>query len=356
MISTVLTINTDALCQRAAQPEYTSLFEVRKAEPGDVMQIPGLFEEVYGNSYGNRGVYSVDYFMQRMSRGELNSIVAVANDGSVIGHCALVRDNNRARLAYVAMSAVNGAFRNTGCESRMLAAVIEEAQKDVIWGIASQSVTHHVFAQKAGQKFGFKRIGLQVGIVSDRRMYDEKYPAPGRRQSVAIGYLPLRDGPRTAIYPPGHHRDFIDMLFREAGLSRSFPRPEMKNGGSLSGRSSLRLSMVTDDIAKIAIDRYGTAILRCVAEVLQDLKAKDYRYISMELPLESPFTAAVCCEFEQLGFFIAGIMPHSSIGDALVLQYINNARVDYDDILTASETLADIKSYVLSHDRYHDQR
>ncbi len=315
-----------------------------------MLQIPALFEEVYGGSYGNPGVYSAEYLTERMSRGELVSIVAVARDNRVIGHCALVKDNSHARIAHVAMSVVSSVFRNIGCESRMLAAVIQEARKGCLWGIASQSVTHHVFAQKAGQKFGFKRIGLQVGIVSERRMYDGYHPAPGRRQSVAIGYLPLREGPKTAMYPPCHHRDFIDMLFKEVGLKRSLASPEVRNDQSSIGRTSIKLRTITHDVAQITIDSYGTAIFRCIAELVQDLKARDTRYISMELPLGSPFTATACQEFEQLGFFISGIMPHSSIGDALVLQYNNNAQVDYDDISAASETLAAVKSYVLSHD------
>ncbi len=350
MTSSILSTNRAIVCDRPARPEDTFLFEVRKAECNDVLQIPALFEEVYRDSYRNPGVYDAGYLTKRMSRGEMVSTVAVTRGGHVIGHCALVKDNRRARIAQAEMSVVSRPFRNIGCESQMLAAVIQEGRKDFLWGIASQSATHHVFAQKAGQKFGFKRIGLQVGIVSDRRTYDGSHPAPGRRPSLAIGYLPLRDGPKTAIYPPGHHRDFIDMLFKDAGLNRTFLSPETKNDRPFTGRASMRLSMITHDVAKITIDRYGMAIFRCVGEVLQDLKARDIRYISMELPLGSPFTATACSEFEQLGFFIAGIMPHSSIGDALILQYNNNARVDYDDILVASETLAAIKSYIHSRD------
>jgi hypothetical protein len=349
MISSVSSTNRAVVHDRPQQSGHITPLEIRKAEPNDVPQIPALFEKVYGGSYGNRGVYSAEYFTEKLRKGELVSIVAVSPDGRVIGHCALLKENDRAEIAMASMSVVDLSFRNMECESRMLAAVIQEARHGFLRGVASQSVTHHVFAQKAGQKFGFKRIGLQVGVVSDRRTYDGKRPAPGRRMSVALGYLPLRSGPKTPIYAPGHHRDFIGMLFKEAGLNRNFLRPE-KNDRILTGRASLRLSLITNDVAKITIDRYGTAVFRCVEELLRDLRVRDIRYISMDLPLGSPFTATACSEFEQLGFFITGIMPHSSIGDALILQFTNNARVDYDDILVASETLADIKSYVRSHD------
>lgn len=335
---------------RTVRSENVSLFEVRRAEPNDVAQIPALFEKVYGDSYENsRYVYSIESLTEKMSKRELTSIVAVTPEGRVIGHCALAKDNSRAGVGMATMSIVDPVFRNRGCESLMLAAVIEEARRDFLWGIASQAVTHHVFAQKAGQNFGFKRVGLQVGLMSDCRIYDGEYPLPGRRPSMALGYLPLRHGPKTPIYPPAHHRDFIVMLFRDAGLGRIVSSPE-KNAPPLNGRASLRLNMMTEDIAKITIDRYSMAIFRFVEELLQDLRAKNIRYISLELPLGNPFTATACSGFEQLGFFIAGIMPHSSVGDALVLQFNNNVRADYDDILVASDTLAAIKSYVQRHD------
>ncbi len=340
----------------SARHECTSLIEIRKAGPGDVQQIPALFESVYGRTFesvfgdANPGVYSADILAGRISRGELTSIVAIAPDGRVVGHCALIKDNKEADFGRAALSVVHRDFRNMGCESRMLGAVIQEARARGLEGILSQGVTHHVFAQKTGQKFGFKRIGLQVGIMPDRRIYDGKHPAPGRRQSLAIGYLPLKDQRDITIYPPVHHRKFIEMLYRQAGLKRSPVSLAPADRPPLTGRALLKARMVARDVAQVTIDRYGVGIYRCVEELWRDMRARDIRYISMELPLASPHTATACREFERLGFFISGIMPHSPVGDALVLQYVHNAHVDYDDINVASETLAAIKSYVLDHD------
>jgi L-amino acid N-acyltransferase YncA len=354
MIPSLLSASTSIHNDRA--PEDHSLFALRKALSDDVPQISALFEEVYGDSYGNRDVYSAEHLTKKISGGELISIVAVRQDGRAIGHCAAAKENSRAGIAMASMSAVARAFRNIGCESLMLEAVIEEARKQHLWGLTSQSVTHHMSAQKAGQKLGFRRTGLHVGIISDRRTFDGKYPAPGRRLSAAIGYLPLRDDPKMRIYPPEHHREFISTLFKGAGLERIISSSSAKNDQSSIGRTSLKLRMITHDIAQIMIDSYGKAISRCVEEILHDLRTRDVRYISLYLPLGSPLTAAACQEFEELGFFICGVMPHSSIGDALILQYINNARVDYDDILVASEALASIKSYVFNHDLNRDKR
>ena len=73
------------------------------------------------------------------------------------------------------------------------------------------------------------------------------------------------------------------------------------------------------------------------------------KYVGIELPLVSPLTALSCDEFKKMGFFISGVVPHSPTGDALVLQRLQNACVDFDDVRVTSGVLVEIKSYVMSH-------
>lgn len=343
------------LPDRLEQPAYSPSIEIRPAKLTDVAQIPLLFYDVYGFSYVQSCVYDAGQFAGMISRGEVISIVAATHEGCVIGHCALTKENAQARTVSAGMSVVNHDFRNLGYESRMLAALIHEARREHLWGISSDAVTSHVCAQLTGQKFGFKRVGLMVGKISDRRMYDGSYPAPGRRPSTACGFLPMRDDPASEIYPPDHHRDFIDMLVRRAGLKRKFSYPRAGHCLPSDERAIIRMRVTDNDIAYVKVYDYGLDIFPRIDSILQEFKARDIHHITLYLPLKSPFTAIACEEFEKSGFFIAGIMPHTSIGDALALQYLHNVCVDYDDILTASETLSDIKSYVYEHDPDRDR-
>ena len=51
-----------------------------------------------------------------------------------------------------------------------------------------------------------------------------------------------------------------------------------------------------------------------------------------------------------MGFFFAGILPESSIGDALVLQYLNNVDLDYSKILLVSDIAKELLVYISEHD------
>ncbi|MEI9479846.1 MAG: hypothetical protein WCO26_25195, partial [Deltaproteobacteria bacterium] len=102
--------------------------------------------------------------------------------------------------------------------------------------------------------------------------------------------------------------------------------------------------------ATIEIHRYGTDTLSETKAILKELRFKKIDEITLYLNLRYPETALLCGEFEKLGFFIAGVLPFSHVGDALILQYLNNVLIDYDKIQVASETLEAIRSYVRDHD------
>ena len=51
-----------------------------------------------------------------------------------------------------------------------------------------------------------------------------------------------------------------------------------------------------------------------------------------------------------MGFFFAGILPESRIGDALILQYLNNVRLEYDKIQLLSDISKELLNYIKERD------
>jgi len=68
------------------------------------------------------------------------------------------------------------------------------------------------------------------------------------------------------------------------------------------------------------------------------------------LNLEDPPTFFMTAEFEKMGFFFSGILPLGSIGDALVLQYLNNVAFDYGKVVLFTDTAKEILDYILGCD------
>ena len=72
-----------------------------------------------------------------------------------------------------------------------------------------------------------------------------------------------------------------------------------------------------------------------------------FLYVNIEDPRCPGFTARC----EELGFFFAGILPGGANGrDSLVLQYLNNLKVDYDRLKLHSAEAEELARYVRSCD------
>jgi hypothetical protein len=83
---------------------------------------------------------------------------------------------------------------------------------------------------------------------------------------------------------------------------------------------------------------------RVCAEILR-------RAIFLYLDLTDPRAAVLTPEIEEMGFFYAGTLPYGLRGrDALILQYLDNLRIDYGLIRVYSPWGREIIRYVMEHD------
>ena len=337
---------------REEEPQHKRAYTVRLAKPSESFEVSKLFYRAYGYSYSIDSIYYPDQFARRMEDGTIISVVTVTEDNNIVGHLALAKDDPSERIAESCMAVVHPDFRGQGCQNRMMAALIEEAKKVGLFGVYSKAVTVHPYAQKAGQKVGFKRIALAVGVIPADRVYKGMDRQSSQRGSLAYGYLPILNPTGIRLYPPEHHRAFVEKIYGNIGLHRTFEQ-------SMTSLSEARLeetSLVKTTIfhsynrAVIEIERYGRNIFEEVKLILKELRIKKIDEMTLNLRLEDPLSALFCKRFEEIGFFIAGILPFYHSGDILILQYLNNIAIDYDKIAVASQALEEIRAYVKAHD------
>jgi hypothetical protein len=69
------------------------------------------------------------------------------------------------------------------------------------------------------------------------------------------------------------------------------------------------------------------------------------------LNLSDPLTAATTAQIEKMGFFFGGILPHGfKNGDALIMQYLNNVPITYEDVEVESPMAQRLLAYVRKQD------
>ncbi|HEY3276079.1 MAG TPA: GNAT family N-acetyltransferase [Syntrophorhabdaceae bacterium] len=333
--------------------EEKKAYELRSMLLSESLEVSRLFYRAYGYSYGIESIYYPDRFTRLHEDGTIASVVTVA-DGEVVGHVALVKEHRESIIAEAAMAVVRPDFRGQGCQNGMLSALVDKAHEIGLAAIFSKAVTNHPYAQKAGQKAGFKRCALVLGLIPADRSFKGIHAALSQRETVIYGFMPLKNPQGITIYPPPQHAEFIEYLYHNLGLDRTMgtsPAPEAVNAGAGDGTSKITTTVVsTYNRAIITIERYGEHIADEVKVILKDLCLKKIDQITFYLPLENPATPSMCGEFEKLGFFFGGVLPFYDLGDALILQYLNNVSIDYSRIQVASEAAEKIVAYIKARD------
>jgi serine/threonine-protein kinase RsbW len=183
-----------------------------------------------------------------------------------------------------------------------------------------------------------------------------------QRETVVYSYQPLGADHRSRVYPPERHRSIIAQIYDNLGLDRELATPDVsppsyERGPLTPGPCPFALSThIKSDmrIAVIEVSDYGPGIEDEVRNKLRDLCHERIAVVYLDLPLGAPQTALACQQFEELGFFFAGVLPgpaeEKKGGDWLCLQYLNGSHIDYDLLQIYSDFGRELARYVREQD------
>ncbi len=101
-----------------------------------------------------------------------------------------------------------------------------------------------------------------------------------------------------------------------------------------------------ESCAEMYLVSYGADAVKQVRIMLRGFCLRQIAAINLFLSLKDPLTYFMATEFEKMGFFFAGILPESQIGDALILQYMNNVDMNYSKILLVSDVSKELLDYI----------
>jgi hypothetical protein len=298
----------------APEQEYT----MRRFVPGDAIGIARAFYLTYGYAYDLAAVYDPQRLVELNESGSYISIVALASDGEVVGHCALARDGG-APIADLAGAVVLPAHRGRNLLNRMLERAEAEAAALGLAAYYSEPVTDHPRTQLSSESFGEKACGLTLGEAP--RSFVARHmdlSTTTQRQSCMLYVKPLRPREPRAIYAPSRHRSIVASIYDQLGLPVTFSDGTPANGRGLFHTGITRL----DRIATVDVEAVGTETPELVHQAVEDLRATQrLGAVYASLPLEDPGTPVLSEALESRGFFFSGVGPWMLDGkDALRLQ------------------------------------
>lgn len=322
-------------------PEQT--YTIRRFQPEDAPGVARAFYQTWGYHYIFPAVYVPHRLIELNKADAYISIVAVAQDGEVVGHYALDPVPG-APIADGCAAIVNPAHRGRGLLERMRRAAEDEAVRLGFAAYYSEPVTTHGRTQSESAKFGAHLCAIVLG--GDPASFVPKamqVTGAGQRQSFTVYFKPL--GPREprAIYAPPDHRDMIERIYANLGLPI-----DVRAGGSAASDGELRIEAVrSEGFAIIDVLATGTSSAEHIAQGVSDLRTLSRMgAIYANLPLEDPGTPALCAAIEKLGFFFCGVIPWAMGGRDVLRMQLPLTRIDLEQVTIVGDFGAQLKAYI----------
>jgi anti-sigma regulatory factor (Ser/Thr protein kinase) len=311
--------------------------EIRMMRPEESFELSRCVYRSYGYSYDWDYIYYPERIRELQEKGLMRSCVAVTPGGEFVGHLAITLEHPGSRVGEAGQAVVDPRFRGHHLFPKMKTFMAKWAADAGMYGLYSEATAVHPYSQRGNLHLGAKETGFLLGYipasVSYKQIGEER---EGRRGSVALIYMRVRDEPEREIYPPEPYLEAVGRVVEHNGLRR------VVGGASGPTLQPSRMSVeVRQDhnLAFVRVDEPGADLEELVGGHVRDLCLHRVDCIYVDLPLSHPATARAAAGLEKLGVFFGGIIPeaHPAGGDLLRLQYLNNIEIQTSDVSTASE-------------------
>jgi anti-sigma regulatory factor (Ser/Thr protein kinase)/RimJ/RimL family protein N-acetyltransferase len=322
-------------------------YDVRRLDPSEAIEVSRCAYKSHGYTFFDEHIYFPDSLIELNRSGDMISAVAVTKEGTFMGHAALVYPERGAKIAELTFVFVNLEYRGQGCMNRLCDFLFNRVDHGLS-GIYAYAVSNHVFTQKVMLKHGFGDCCVELA-TSPATWEFKGMEQNTQRISVIMSFKYLVPPAREMLYPPPHHREMIEAAYENVGAKHEYAECAAVELPAEESRIDVRV-FATENCAEIHLAKPGRHAAREVRAALRDLCVKQVAAIFLMLNLGDPATAHLTAELERLGFFFAGILPQAAVGEALVLQYLNNVAFDYGKVQAYSPMARRLLEYVRERD------
>jgi anti-sigma regulatory factor (Ser/Thr protein kinase) len=326
-------------------------FEVRSMQPEEAIEVSRCAYKSHGYSFFDDHIYFPERLVEMNQNLEMISAVAVTLENEFMGHAALLFEHPNDTIAELTFFFVNIEYRGQGALNRMVDFLLRAPKKRELTGIYGYAVANHPFTQKTFTRIRMKDCGILLATSPASWKFKGISEDTSQRISVVLSFMYMKEPAPLTLYPPAHHQDMIAKIYASLGACHEFSRPESREP-IFSGAGSDIFTELNEleSCAGIYVFTSGENILHETRKILRSYCVSNIASINLFLNLADPLTCHLTGEFEKMGFFFAGVLPQSQIGDALVLQYLNNVAFDYNKLVLYADFTKEIMEYIRRND------
>lgn len=324
-------------------PAPPQTYSIRRFTAADAPGVARAFYLTWGYHYIFPAVYVPERLIELNANDAYISMVAVAENGEVVGHYAL-QPVPGAPIADACAAIVVPAHRGRGLLDRLRAAAEEEAMRLGFAAYYSEPVTTHGRTQSESAKFGAKLCAIVLG-GDPRSFVPKKMSVTGaaQRQSFTVFFKPLVQREKRPVYAPPRHREMIAKIYAQLGIEI-----DMRDGEPASGNGDLHVEVVrAEGYATIDVAAAGPATGDQLAQAVADLRhIARLGAVYVNLPLDEPATPELCETVERLGFYFCGVVPWAMHGRDVLRMQQPLTRIDLTGVTVIGDFGEELKVYI----------
>ena len=337
--------------QKEAVPEPVtgdSFGKIRFVEPKDAYSLSALFYKSYGYSYVYELVYFPERILHHIKTGKMHSVVAVSKSDTIIGHIALNEPDSSKVITEWGMAVSDPAYRGQGIMNQYAEFILKHAVDLGYKGIFGHTVTSHTFSQKMSAKYNFVSCALLTGFLPSIS-FKKISTGPEQRESAFVDYKYIDKPENASLFLPAKYRDIITEIYGNLGVSLTPLKPDTDCEYHPEQK-------ISEEVVS-SFNSIRFYIHQMSADTVSEIKKNTKHYCNnkidnlfLYLNMEDKVSMSKIGQFEELGYFFAGIFPYYVFPHTMILQYINNNVYDYEKISGYSPLAKKIKELVKAAD------
>ena len=328
-------------------PAATPAFIIRRLQAADALAVSRCIYASYGYSY----VYDFVYYPNRLAAlnasDELISAVAVAADGEVLGHAALIPAGTEAQTGELAMIATLPHYRSGGVGRQLSEWLLDWAARQGWHGVNANAVTSHPFSQHICVRLGFRPCGLLLGLAPASMSFHGIADHLRQRESCVLLYHALQSPSARTLYPPLRYQPLLTRIYgwldRPVSFAPGQPPAAATSRWEITAKGHFGAAILT-------VRQLGQDAAHIVAGQLLELRRQGMECVLLYLNLNDPALPHFAADWERLGFHFAGMLPGGEEGDWLILNHLLQQAFDYERLVLADDWSRELLAAIEAED------
>jgi hypothetical protein len=270
------------------------------------------FRRCYGETYPNDDFYDAARLTQRIESGSLRSVVAIADDGTLVGHTGLTVRHAGATVTEAGNTVVDPACRGQGLLNRLGGLLNRMCVEAGYVGYVHYPTAAHEIMQKASVRSGFE-TGVMLDYIPAETDYREIDRSDGR-VAATVAYQPFAAAPQRELWISPRYFAVATQLYGAASLDRTFQVPD----GLTPSRATEMTASFNQrrGLHHVHVAAVGTDFSRA----LDTAARADATVGHVDLCLDDPGVTVAVEELRKRGYFFCALLPEFAHTDVLRLQ------------------------------------